>query len=115
MKKCVQCRVPIDRMIPWEVCCGGQGSAIVVGAAASAFSGTNNLIAQNKIAAVAPPASADISGGSANNETGTLHAKRQNTANTNAQGNFSQGEENIKCTMHSMTLIKVYLVTPFKV
>ena len=47
MKKCVQCRVPIDRMTPWSVCCGGAGSSVVVGAAASAFSNLNNLAAQN--------------------------------------------------------------------
>ena len=98
MKKCVQCRVPIDRMIPWEVCCGGQGSAVVVGAAASAFQGTNNLVAQNKMAAVssvAPSNAAPIATGVANNETGTLQAKRQNTASANAQG---------ECPFHSWRL-----------
>ncbi len=25
MKKCVQCRAPIDKMIPFIVCCGGTG------------------------------------------------------------------------------------------
>lgn len=28
MKKCVECRTPIEQMVPWIVCCGGKGSAV---------------------------------------------------------------------------------------
>lgn len=28
MKKCVECRTPIEQMVSWTVCCGGKGASV---------------------------------------------------------------------------------------